>query len=272
MLRALRLALRTAREEAGLKTRELAARLDWAPSVLSRLESGKGRIPDEVDVAQVLTACGVPAERRDELVELCRAARSSSNWIADLKDLPDQLRTLLDYEQYAQTITEVATTIVPGLLQTPEYMRAVFAAAAVADSAIIKRVELRRLRQRVIDSGLQVVALLNEPMLGQVIGSPAITAAQLTRLRELAQRPTVTIRVIPNGARFLPVNGSYAMLEFADLPPVVYDEHVAGGTFVDDERQVAAMVEELGRLSTVALSPRDSAELLTSAITRLEDR
>lgn len=269
--RLLRLKLRGARVAADLSQGRLAELLRWSESAVQRIEAGTtARPPTETEVAAWTAVLGLPKATQDELIALCRAAQSTG-WIADLRGLPDQLRTLMDYEQHARTSSEVATMIVPGLLQTEEYMRAVFAAGGVPEAEIPKRVELRKLRQRVVGGGsLHVVGLLNESVLREVYRSPEVTAAQLVALLELAQRPTVTVLVIPSAAHFKPVNGSYAVLEFESGPPVIYDEHVSGGTFLEESRQVEAVIADLARLRSVALGEHESAELITSAITKLE--
>src|SRR5262249_34307466 len=116
--------LRQVLRQSGLNGKEAAHLLNWSPSWVSRLLSGN-RGATEVDVAAFLGVCRVQSAERERLLALCRG-QDSPGWLQQHGSrLPKQLRTLIDHENRAVTISAYEANLVPGLLQTGEYARAV---------------------------------------------------------------------------------------------------------------------------------------------------
>jgi transcriptional regulator with XRE-family HTH domain len=121
------------RDCAGLNGKQAAHLLGWSPSWVSRLLSGK-RGGSEVDIAAFLGVCRVRGPERDRLLALCQE-HSTLGWLQQHGSrLPEQLLTLIDHENKAVAINDFETTLVPGLLQTGEYARAVMSRVEVAST------------------------------------------------------------------------------------------------------------------------------------------
>ena len=149
--RELGLALTRAAEAKGLIGRELADLLAWSPSKISRLLSGKRGASSE-DIAAFLAICGITGPKRDALIRLTRDSYEPSWWLEFGERLPSRLSTLSDYEDAAIAITSFQNALVPGLLQTASYMRALMnSLPVIPKDEIEQRIELRRMRQDIID-------------------------------------------------------------------------------------------------------------------------
>src|SRR5437773_2581891 len=127
--RELGMALARALREAGLSNRVVARKLGWSPSKVSNLLNAK-RGAQEADVASILVLCGMGGAERERLLELTRQAHESGWWQEYGAQLPIQLRTLIDHEDAAQTITGYYSSLVPGLLQIGDYTRALMRESA----------------------------------------------------------------------------------------------------------------------------------------------
>ncbi|HEV3291018.1 MAG TPA: DUF5753 domain-containing protein, partial [Streptosporangiaceae bacterium] len=160
--------------------------------------------------------------------------------------------------------------IVPGLLQTPDYARAIAGTDPRydSDSQRDRAVTAAAVRQEaVLGRAQQVSVVIGEAALRQVCGGPEVMAAQLTRLAELARdHPGITLQVLPfqAGAHAASGGGSFTVLRFPHLPSlgVVYLDAVPGGIWLDEAAGVAACTRAFTLLRAAALSPAGSAELL----------
>lgn len=139
--------LRNALQTAGLPGKEVARRLGWSPSKVSRLLTGK-RGTTEVDVAAVLALCGTTGHERKRMLELCREM-NNHGWLQQHGGhLPRQLRTLIDHEDKAISIQQFQPTLIPGLLQTGDYAHAMLSRSVnVVPEEIDDRVAARLSRQ-----------------------------------------------------------------------------------------------------------------------------
>src|SRR5699024_10611292 len=199
--RALGVQLRAARKAAGYTLRTLADRLEMSHSVLSRWENGE-RIPNTEDVASVLTAIGINGDERAELLDLARNA-DSPQWLSvQSADRERQMAALLDFERDASRITDVSPLLIPGLLQTADYARAIVAAGNAPTGDIESRVIMRVGRREVIErqNPANLVALVGESALRHDIGGRDIMLAQLRYLQTQAKRTNIQLRVIPESA------------------------------------------------------------------------
>src|SRR5207253_5496980 len=120
--RELGLALHRAAEAKGLRASTIAGQLGWSASRISRLYSGKRGSGSRDDIVAVLAICGITGPKRDELLELSGHAYEEGWWQQYGDRLPPELRTLSNYEDAAIAITNFESTVLPGLLQTPDYM------------------------------------------------------------------------------------------------------------------------------------------------------
>ncbi len=137
--RALGRALREAREETGRTLRRFADEIGRDPGVLSRWENGE-RTPTSEQVAQVLTKLGVTGESFDEIIALARGT-DAPRWLAvTLPEQAQQFSALLDLEETATRITDVEPLMIPGLLQTTDYMRAIMTGGSLPSDEIATRI------------------------------------------------------------------------------------------------------------------------------------
>jgi hypothetical protein len=163
--------------------------------------------------------------------------------------------------------------MVPGLLQTPDYARAIIARSgplALDDVEIERRVELRMERQAVLAEGGNMHGLwvvIDEAALHRLIGGPQIMRKQLLHLNSEARRHRITVQVIPNAVGpHASLAGAFGIFSFseADAGDVVFVDTLAGNLFLDREADVRAARIGFDHLRASALSAADSADLIVS--------
>jgi transcriptional regulator with XRE-family HTH domain len=260
--------LRRLREQAGLTCEDVGHRLDCSGTRISRMETGRiGARPG--DVRELLEIYGVTGAEADSLVQLARDARRKGWWHAYGRVLPPWFEAYVGLESDAARVHDFQPSVVPGLLQTEGYARAVLRDAphARCGEDIDQLVALRMRRQAVLDQPgpPQVQVVLGESALRVQAGGPAVLRAQLLRLADLAARPHLSLRVLPlrTAAHAQPVS-PFTLLEFADPadPAVVYLEHLTGSLLVEDGEEVRRYRAMFDHLRAEALAPGASADLI----------
>ncbi|MBV9142274.1 MAG: helix-turn-helix domain-containing protein [Pseudonocardiales bacterium] len=264
--------LRTLREQAGLSGAEVAKLLGMSPSKISRLETGITGLQIE-DVAALLGLYKVPAATRDELLDQVRRAEERGWWTRQ-PGLPKLWRTLIDFEAKASRVQNYEALVVPGLLQTPEYARAIIQGIAptVSESELNSLVAARMARQTLLTraSAPQFFAVVDEGALRRPIGEPGVMHRQLQHLLVVAEQPHVTLRVVPVAAGAQAgLRGSFVILEFAEEPALVYMENHGTEMFLEEEADVAAYRVALGNILQAALAPAATTELIAQIVTEL---
>jgi len=260
--------LRRLRERAGLTCEEVGQRLECSGTRISRMETGRiGARPG--DVRELLDLYGVTGADLDSLVQLARDARRKGWWHAYGRVLPPWFEGYIGLESEAAGLRDFQPMVVPGLLQTEGYARAVLRAApyAARSEDIDRQVALRLERQAVLDrpSPPQVWAVLSESALRVQVGGPAVMRAQLRRLAEAAGRPNLTLQVLPfSTAAHAQAISPFIMLEFPDPadPAVVYVEHLTGSLFLEDEDEVRRYRVVFDHLRAEALGTGHTAQLI----------
>ncbi|GIG57623.1 hypothetical protein Lfu02_19950 [Longispora fulva] len=257
--------LRDLRDAAGLSTRLAGERVGLSASTLSRIENGKRKVTSE-EVSALLVVFGVTGERRESLIELARQPEQPT-WVGagSRTGLPKSLATLISFETTATRVTNVSMLVLPGLLQTPEYTRALMRATGVSDFEAESRVATRLGRQALLSrpSPPDYVAYLDEGALRRRLGSSKVMVDQLERILKESQRPNVTIRALPSTADEVPgLDGSFLLLEFAKARPVVQLDYRRSCLFIDDAKDVETFHEAVDTLDRVALTPEDSATFI----------
>jgi hypothetical protein len=267
--KALAAALRAAREAAGLGLRELARRLEIRHATLSNWETGK-RVPRPEDVASVLTAIGIDGQDQERIIELARHA-SEPNWLtAGIPGVSQQLAGAMECESTATTITEWEPLVIPGLLQTSDYARAIIASGEMSRSEVEALVHVRIGRRDVLTrrNPVHLVALIGEAAILDYIGSDEIMADQLRHLLRMASLDTVDVQVVPSGVGWHPGRmGPFVLFDFADAPSIVHLEHHRSGVFLSDVKDVKAYRTAADTVRRVAMSPEESAKFVADVIT-----
>ncbi|MGW4484601.1 helix-turn-helix domain-containing protein [Amycolatopsis sp. NPDC004368] len=271
--RAIGAELRRAREDAGLSARTLATRLGIAHTTIGRWESGE-RSPRPTDVAAVLGALGVDHEVREELIELSRNS-DGRHWVASgLPEQKRQLAALLELERDAARIVNVSPLLVPGLLQSSGYARAIIGGGGVPSVEVETRVAVRIGRRDVImrrERPAELLALVDETALNRNIGGPSVMADQLRSLEEASHWANVTLRAIPESAGWHPaLEGPFVLLEFADRTSVVQIENRRSALFFHEPVDVEAYQLAIDRVQDIAMSPAETRALIADVLGNLE--
>ncbi len=210
----------------------------------------------ERDVADLLTLYGVDdEEERRRLLDLVREANTPGWWHREGDILPGWFQSYLGLEASASLIRTYEIQFIPGLLQTPEYARAVILLGhhTAAPWEIDRRVQLRMRRQEVLtrDKPPTVWAVLDEAALRRPIGGSTVMAAQISHLADIAKLPNVKIQVIPFASGgHAAAGGPFTILRFPepDLSDVVYIEQMNSALYLDKAEDIdfyTAMMEQL---------------------------
>jgi transcriptional regulator with XRE-family HTH domain len=263
------------REDAGLAQDQAARAVGFSAAKLSRIESGKGRRPPtENDVRALLQLYGTDDYEASVLLKLLQRAGEPGWWQRyDKRLMPEWFDRLVGLQEAAATIRTFEIQYVPGLLQTPAYTRSVVERGLPNAPAaeVERRVELRRHRARLLfrPEAPQLWAVIDESVLLRVLGSTEVMREQLAHLVEMAERPNVTLQIVPltvtnASAPAIPV--TYLRFGGLDLPDVVYLEHIRSANFLEDRDETEEYRIALDRLADEALKPRDSLELLRTTM------
>lgn len=259
--------LRRVRESARYTGHELAKKLGWSPSKVSRMETGD-RNASEVDAAVFLAFCGVTGDELHRLLDLSKES-DDHHWLhARGERLPDELRSLVAQQTTAQVIIYYEPLVVPGLAQTENYARALFHETnLVPAEAIESRVRVRMQRQALLRRGhpLQVFFYVHENALRMPVGSDRIMHEQLLHLLLVCGAPPCTVRVIQArvGARTGAI-GPFIWFGHPEHNPVIYTEHLTSSLFLEGRENVVAYRQMLDRLNVLALDEEQSREFLAT--------
>ncbi|WP_328340890.1 helix-turn-helix domain-containing protein [Micromonospora sp. NBC_00421] len=263
--------LRELRDSRRLPQRRVAIRLGWQPSKLSRIENGIQGV-SAADVASLLVIYGVTGDARKRLLGMAERSAEVGWWEA-IGGLSEESRTLIRLESEATGIVNWEPLLVPGLLQTADYAQAVMVGCGVPADEAQGRVAARLGRQAILTRPAPPTlhVLLDEMVLRRALGGPRVMARQLRHLVEAADRPGLTLRVVPLAVGgHTGLDGSFALFDFPRNRSVVFLDHKLTGLFLEEAPQVAHFRREADRLAEVALSPVDSVELVARYATEHE--
>ncbi|MFI6406192.1 helix-turn-helix domain-containing protein [Streptomyces sp. NPDC050548] len=267
--------LRALRAEAGLTSGEAARLVGWHQSKVSRIETGASGVKPP-DVRLLLDAYEVgDAQLRDMLLVLAGSDDGGGRhhwWHAYRGVLPPAYRDFISLESQASTIRTLETSVVPGLLQTPEYARAVTRAAVGGldndgPERLDALVQVRLARQDILraDPPLELSVVLDEAVVRREVGGPGVMARQLERLVEAAQLPQVRLQVLPFAAgAHIGITGPFVIFSFpstSDLDVVVLD-HLTSSLYLERKEDLEAYSEAFNTLQFHALSPEDSLDYI----------
>jgi transcriptional regulator with XRE-family HTH domain len=254
--------LRELRDGAGLTGEEVARRMGRAHSTLSRWETG-GLIPRPPDVYFMLDLYGVDGAEREALLRAVQDARKREDWEVDVAV------KVIDYvwmESRAWKVETFYDSVVPGVLQTPDYAREVLRAwdPAATPQHIERTLAARIARQQRLtaEDQLQLSAVIGEGALRLRVGGPEVMRAQLKQLVDLAAEPGIELRVLPfaTGAH-AGMTGTFTILRFRDDQDVATVETRGGDIYLED---VEPFAQALRRLSAAALPQRKSVAMIAA--------
>jgi transcriptional regulator with XRE-family HTH domain len=261
--------LRRLREETGLTIDRVAEALECSQSKVSRIETGQVSATPR-DVRDMLALYRVDEARREAIVQVAREARQPG-WWQKFVDVPDGVPAYVGLEAAATSIDVYMSLIVPALLQTADYARAVIGAVRpdLPAPEIDRRVELRLRRQALLDQERPPVlrVLLDDTVLRRPVGGAAVMAAQRRRLLADTGRPAVTIQVLDTAAgAHAGMDGPFTIFGFpapAERDVVALDS-AADALYLENPEDLRRYRRVFELLLPAALSPAAS----TAAIAR----
>ncbi|GAA2337386.1 helix-turn-helix transcriptional regulator [Dactylosporangium salmoneum] len=250
--------LKKCREDAGFTQEYVSRHFEWHSAKVTRIENARVPVTPR-DVNDLLTLYRVAdSDYRDALMTLARLARQRG-WWTDYKDVM-RPGNFVGMEADASSAKVWEPIVLPGLLQSERYMRALMGSGRSHDpqAALERRVELRKTRQRRLSgpAPLQLWAIVDESVVRRHVGGVEVMRDQWRRLIEATERPNVTLQILPlDAGEHAFLGGSVALLEFPDVAhlDVVYLEGLAGDYYEEQPAEVKRYRVEFERLSTRAL-------------------
>ncbi|MGH3771801.1 MAG: helix-turn-helix domain-containing protein [Pseudonocardiaceae bacterium] len=274
--RRLRDELRRARDAAGLRQADVAHAMDWSPSKLIRIERGDVSV-STTDLKALLSHYGVKDKGKvDGLVELARSARGASFYDRYTDQLKPAFREYLAYEASASVTRQCQPILIPGLLQTEEYARGLFAGYGTAGPEGADRAwAICQHRQEVHERETppEMLFVLDEAALRRHVGRGHAMRRQLQRLKEYGAEPHISIQIVPFTRGAHPgMAGSFMLLAFTDpsLPDLLHLEGTnLSATIREDTDQIARYLDTFAQLQELALSLDESVDFLDVLISEM---
>ena len=269
-LRRLREAQKVSREDAGWEIRS-------SESKISRMELGRVGFKER-DVADLLTLYGVDdGEERTRLLGLARDANTPGWWHRFGDVLPGWFQSYLGLEAAASLIRSYEVQFMPGLLQTPDYARAVIMLGHehAPKEELDRRVALRIARQHVLnqDKGPHLWAVIDEAALRRPVGGVKVMKAQIESLIDASKHPRLTIQVVPfSTGGHAGASGAFSILRFpeGDLGDVIYVEQLTSAIYMDKPDDVDYYTAAMERLCVEAEQPSATPAILESILRDLD--
>ncbi len=272
--------LRALREDAGLTIEQAVAALSagsgrWSRAKLSRIENrDQGVRPDEVQ--QLLDLYQADQQTRAAITELAKAAAERGWWLALRRDLPDDFHPMLSLESALVGIRQFETMLVPGLLQTPDYARALIAGVHQGEPTerTERKVIARMARQQVLTRSdpMRFHVILEQAILERPVGTATVMRRQLQRLLEISESPHVTVQVIEKSVGpHAGWEGPFSILSLPEpIPDTCYIEGPGGAVYLDNSDQVARCARRFTALAGLALPAASSRALIEAAVKQFQ--
>ena len=263
--------LRAIRESTGRSGDTVAAALKWSPSKISRYERARtGLQPREVE--RLLDYYEITGSRRALLLGLAEDAAQKGWWEEHADSLSDDYKQFIGLEHEATSMAIWHVDVVTGLLQTEAYARHIIGSYSqvepIPPGMIGRLVGVRMRRQQVLDrDGLQLSVVLDESVLRRRIGDELVMYEQLQRLVHDADRPNLTLQILPLNTQHTVFGESFVIFGFgqdndAMLQDVVSTEHLRSGFTLEGERETYLHRIAFQTLSEASLDPAESRELI----------
>jgi len=247
--------------------------LDWGRGKVGRFEANHWKRPEMSDIRDLLRIYGVDSAARDELEELAMRARARPWW----RDYPDIFENEFPgFESDAVRIRVFMPLVLPGLLQTREYMEALWRTGSRPPAWQRQALEARLRRQQILnrddDTVPKLMAVITEASLMYRWGAKADRREQIEHLIDAAGRTTIELRI--QRFRDGPPRGLHCMVNIFDLPDeepsLVYVENDVTIEEVSKPDEVANYVHDFARASDGSLVPADTMAYLKELAEQLE--
>ncbi|MFI6583496.1 helix-turn-helix domain-containing protein [Embleya sp. NPDC050493] len=257
--------LRRLRLRAGLTGESLAEACGWSQTKIVRIETGRVSLTRH----DLLKLCGIFGTSEEETARLTAWREGSTDfrwWLEYANVVSAQLQEYLSLEAQAAEIQSANTSVIPGLIQSPRYIEALFATSPWTPDPDLAAslIEVRRKRQLLLEGTAVVSIVIGESLVHATLGSADVLRDQLRHLLELASRPETSIRLLPFDAPASPVEGGVTLLDFAHdyEPSVAVTEHMRGLEIKDGAVEVRRCQRLLGHLQRHTLSPEDTKKVI----------
>ncbi|MFE6036684.1 helix-turn-helix domain-containing protein [Streptomyces sp. NPDC056452] len=265
--------LRSLRHTTGLTSREAARLLGWHQSKVSRIETGASGVTPG-DVTRLLDAYDVDDVHLRSLLEALAGSAGGGGtgwWHAYRGLIPPQYRDFISLESQAGAARTLETSVVPGLLQTAGYARAVTRSSldGLPSGQLDSLVEVRLARQGVLyaQRPLQLSVVLDEAVLRRSVGGPQVMREQLDHLAHAAQLPHVQLQLLPfEAGSYIGLTGPFVIFSFpniSDLDVVVLD-HLTSSLYLERREDLEAYSSAFRTMQAHALSPERSLDLIAA--------
>lgn len=267
--------LKRARNEANLTTTQVVKSLKWAAGKLSKIETAETQTVKADDLDRMLDLYQVTdPDRREALHALARDAKVRGWWSKYKEVFGPQ--SLPDFEAEASAIRTFESSVVPGLLQVPEYTAALLQGGRYTEASEIERRTRARMERRQILTQINPArfrVVLDEAALRRMIGGPAIMAAQLHHLLHMAKLPNVDVQLLPFASgSHAALAGSFTILDFPDPRdlPVLFIETATDGIFLEEAEEVELHTVTFSDAQGSAMSTAHSARFIADVLKSLE--
>ncbi|MCM6773952.1 helix-turn-helix domain-containing protein [Nocardia sp. CDC159] len=258
------------RENSGLSKEVVSARTGINVTTLYRIETAQAR-PQRRTLMAMLDLYGVEDPQRSDALQLLSEAQKPGMSRPFEAAVSEVYAAYINFETEALSARLFQTSFIPGLLQTERYAWAVLDTAMpkVETAVIEQRLRARVERSKVLirdGNPLELWVVLDEAAIRRVVGGPDVMREQLLRLTEESDKRNVILQVLPFKAGAHPAMvGSFVLLDFPDPadPELVYVEGIAGDDIVEGHNEIRRFGVMFDQLRAMALSPRDSAEMIT---------
>lgn len=273
--RPLAIELRKLRIAAGLTLTQVAQAVGMSETKIGRQEKAKIGIYLH-DLDKLLDLYQVSDQRRVEIIRMAHDIQDHGwLYIHSGKKLPEDWKTWIDFETKASAICNYQTLLIPGLLQTPEYARAIIRATSsdLSEAEMHSLVNSRMALQTLLSTTKPVDfhAIIEERTLSRQFGDPKALTRQLHHLLDAATQPNITIQVIPdNIGLHSGFNGPFVVLKYDHEPSLVWLENRISSLILDEEEQIQVYMKIWGELQKLAYNAEKSVKLISAIATQAE--
>lgn len=263
--------LRTLRKTAKLSRAEVSQAVAMSVSKIGRVETAEIGIYLD-DLEKLLDLYRVTGTRRVEVLDLARHS-DERGWLRVLggTKLPEYWQTWIDFESEASVLLHYQPLVIPGLLQTPDYARAIIRSTGtyLSDADVDALVSSRMARQGLLtkENPVKLHALIEETVLRHPRQDADTLDRQLRYLVECAARSNITIQILPTDVFPHPgLNGPFIVLEYNEEPSLVWLENKLSSLFLDEPDQIEIYTRDWNDLCALACNPEKSIKLISAMI------
>jgi transcriptional regulator with XRE-family HTH domain len=275
--------LRDLRNSQRLTVRAAAERLEWSEAKIWRIETGQTSLRS-LDVETMCRIYGAAPDLTEALMGLAKETKARGWWHAYGDVIPEGFDVYIGLEESAKSISWYESELVPGLLQTESYARAVISAGnpEVDDYEINRRVQVRIERQTLVTrvtNAPELQIVLNEAIVRRPVGGAEVMSGQLKRLLDASELPNVALRIMPFSAGFHHgvMSGPFEILRFplngdgrASEPPTVYVDGFTGDLYLDKQKEIQRYDVAFADIWSASLDEKASQDLLNRTSKELE--